>query len=272
MLDPNSEVLRECEHDPLTEQSAAPMQPSDAIREGQDAVLAQARDVMEGHPTTAAQAHDVIVGHPTAAAAHDSSRTESSTNKASSNAAAVAHDMEHCNQASQLDYVIFFVSEDEDHARDLHDRFTKLGYDGRLFNDMMPFQDFYIQGGSLEHVRELTVRSTHVLFCISNNIHKSDDADEYVFLKGAVLTQWLDEERRKRRLIPVYLTNKKELTNETKTHLFGITSLSGFHPNSKYFEEDVKKQFNCAASRNLKDERIQEEHKTGARQNNEPPG
>ena len=161
----------------------------------------------------------------------------------------------------QLDYTIVYAFKDYDRANNIHKQLKNWGFDGRLYNDEeTPFEDWFIEN-KLGSIQDLLERSTHILFCVSNNFQDSDDGDEFLLHKGEIIMNWLREKRQKRRIIPVYLDNKKDITDTTYSYLYGLASFNGFHPKSKYFKEDVEKQFNCQQSKKLKEQRALENAK-----------
>ena len=135
-----------------------------------------------------------------------------------------------------MDYTILHAAQDSDRAVNVHKLIQDLGYDGEIYTG--------------NDVDELCERAVHMLFCISNNV-----GSDQQFLKSKVniVQKWVKENRVKNRIIPVYLDNKKDLSDETYSYLYGLTSVNGFYPHSKYFSSDVIKQFNCRNALELKE-------------------
>ena len=122
------------------------------------------------------------------------------------------------------DYVIVHSPADLDKANELHEMIASYGYVGRVYDNSEPVKRSYS-------------KTRHVLVCVSNNIVNKT----FLAIKGEVCNAWLHGKAF--RLIPVYLHSKTELTNETYRNLYGLASRIGFYMKSKFFEADVKRQF-----------------------------
>ena len=124
----------------------------------------------------------------------------------------------------KLDFVVFYATVDEDRALSISTKIKSYGFSGVLYNDTK----------SIDQACDMT---RHVLICVSNNIVD----DKFLEMKNLIVKKWINGKCFC--LIPVYLERKRDLHDTTMEYMYGLLSLNGFHPNSKYFEEDVKKQF-----------------------------
>ena len=125
----------------------------------------------------------------------------------------------------KLDYVLINTQEDFEKALELHDILQSYGFTGRVFDK------------SSETVDEACEKAFHVLVCVSDNICN----DTFLALKSQVLQKWFKGKRF--HLIPVYLQPKRDLSDDVYRYSYGLTSFNGFHTCSRYFEEDVRRQF-----------------------------
>ena len=122
------------------------------------------------------------------------------------------------------DYVIVHSPADLDKANELHEMIASYGYVGRVHDNSEAIENSYS-------------KARHVLVCVSNNIVNKT----FLAIKGEVCNAWL--RGKAFRLIPVYLHSKTELTDEAYRNLYGLASRIGFYMKSKFFEADVKRQF-----------------------------
>ena len=122
------------------------------------------------------------------------------------------------------DYIIVHSPADLDKANELHEMIASYGYAGRVHDNSEPIKRSYS-------------KARHVLVCVSNNIVNKT----FLAIKGEICNAWL--RGKKFRLIPVYLSSKAELTDEAYRDLYGLASRNGFYMKSKFFEADVKCQF-----------------------------
>ena len=123
------------------------------------------------------------------------------------------------------DYVIVHSPADLDKANELHEMITSYGYAGRVHDNSEPIKPSYS-------------KARHVLVCVSNNIVNKT----FLAIKGELCNAWL--RGKEFRLIPVYLHNKTELTDEAYRGMYGLASRNGLYMKSKFFEADVKCQLN----------------------------
>ena len=123
------------------------------------------------------------------------------------------------------DYIIVHSPADLDKANELHEMIASYGYVGRVYDNSEPVKRSYS-------------KTRHVLVCVSNNIVNKT----FLAIKGKLCNAWL--RGKEFRLIPVYLHNKTELTDEAYRGLYGLASRNGFYMKSKFFEADVKCQLN----------------------------
>ena len=121
--------------------------------------------------------------------------------------------------------MLLFIPADLDKANELHEMMTSYGYAGRVHDNSEPIKPSYS-------------KARHVLVCVSNNIVNKT----FLAIKGELCNAWL--RGKEFRLIPVYLHNKTELTDEAYRGLYGLASRNGFYMKSKFFEADVKCQLN----------------------------
>ena len=125
----------------------------------------------------------------------------------------------------KLDYIFVNTPADSEKSLKLHELLQSYGFTG------------YVLDTTTETVDEACEKVFHVLVCVSNNISN----DTFLALKSQVLQNWF--KGRPFHLIPVYLQPKRDLNDDVYSYSYGITSFNGFHVCSRYFEEDVRKQF-----------------------------
>ena len=125
----------------------------------------------------------------------------------------------------KLDYVFVNTPADSEKTLELHALLQSYGFTG------------YVLDRTTETVDDACEKVLHVLVCVSDNICN----DTFLSLKSQILQKWF--KGKPFRLIPVYLQPKRDLSDEVYSYLYGLTSSNGFHVSSRYFEEDVRKQF-----------------------------
>ena len=125
----------------------------------------------------------------------------------------------------KLDYLFINAPADSESTAKLHELLQSYGFTG------------YVLDTTTELVDDACEKVLHVLVCVSDNICN----DTFLALKSQVLQKWF--KGKPFRLIPVYLQPKRDLSDDVFSYTYGLTSFNGFHTCSRYFEEDVRKQF-----------------------------
>ena len=131
----------------------------------------------------------------------------------------------------KLDYLFINAPADLERTLELHELLQSYGFTG------------YVLDTTTELVDDACEKVLHVLVCVSDNICN----DTFLALKSQVLQKWF--KGKPFRLIPVYLQPKRDLSDDVFSYTYGLTSFNGFHAFSRYFEEDVRKQF--TSTRNM---------------------
>ena len=125
----------------------------------------------------------------------------------------------------KLDYLFINAPADSESTAKLHELLQSYGFTGYVFD------------ATTESVDDASEKVLHVLVCVSDNICN----ETFLALKSQVLQKWF--KGKPFRLIPVYLQPKRDLSDDVFSYTYGLTSFNGFHTCSRYFEEDVRKQF-----------------------------
>ena len=125
----------------------------------------------------------------------------------------------------KLDYLFVNTPADSAKTLELHELLQSYGFTG------------YALDTTNESVDSACEKVFHVLVCVSDNICN----ETFLALKSQVLQKWF--KGKPFRLIPVYLQPKRDLSDDVFSYTYGLTSFNGFHAFSRYFEEDVRKQF-----------------------------
>ena len=125
----------------------------------------------------------------------------------------------------KFDYVFINTPADSERTLELHKLLQSYGFTG------------YVLDTTTETVEDACEKAFHVLVCVSDNICN----ETFLTLKSQVLQKWF--KGKPFRLIPVYLKPKRDLSDDVFSYTYGLTSFNGFHAFSRYFEEDVRKQF-----------------------------
>ena len=123
-----------------------------------------------------------------------------------------------------LDYIIFHASDDTNRAVSIHENFQSGGFSGFIYDIKEP-------------INVAIEKACNVMVCLSNNI-----VDEtFLPIKNFIVKQYL--EKKTFRLSTIYLENRISLTDEAYRFAYGLLSIIGFYPKSKYFESDVRASF-----------------------------
>ena len=123
----------------------------------------------------------------------------------------------------KADFIIVHAPADLDRANILHKQLTEYGYIGTVAEKDCTDQ-------RLDNVR-------HVLLCIT----KLFNDDGFIELKKMVTRKWL--KGRAFRFNPVYLDKTINVEKKAESHFRGLMQFTGFYHYSKFFETDVKTEF-----------------------------